>query len=302
MNKYIDIKHINKKLDNDMDKFILDNDSKYRGQLFALVNKILAKNNVKIVLLSGPSCAGKTTTAKLIKQVLELKGRSVDVISMDDFFIDLDKRKPLPNGKPDFDSPDVVDYPLMKECFSKFFSGQDTYFPEYDFVNSKSVPNSKLYKYRSNSIIIFEGIHVLNPRLLQNLGTKDYFRIYISPLKSFKKGNESISPKNLRLLRRVVRDVQRRNTSAAKTKDMWPEVVEVEEQYIEPYRTKVDYYVDTCHEYELGVYRGEIERLAGEGKLNPEEVPFIDIVNSVDLVPKSVIPDSSLMWEFVDKD
>ena len=302
MNKYIDIKHINKKLDNDMDKFILDNDSKYRGQLFTLVNKILAKNSVKIVLLSGPSCAGKTTTAKLIKQVLELKGRSVDVISMDDFFIDLDKRKPLPNGKPDFDSPDVVDYPLMKECFSKFFSGQDTYFPEYDFVNSKSVPNSKLYKYRSNSIIIFEGIHVLNPRLLQNLGTKDYFRIYISPLKSFKKGTETISPKNLRLLRRVVRDVQRRNTSAAKTKDMWPEVVEVEEQYIEPYRTKVDYYVDTCHEYELGVYHGEIERLAKEGKLNPEEVPFIDIVNSVDVVPKSMIPDSSLMWEFVDKE
>lgn len=302
MNKYIDIKHINKKLDNDMDKFILDNDSKYRGQLFTLVNKILAKNSVKIVLLSGPSCAGKTTTANLIKQVLELKGRSVDVISMDDFFIDLDKRKPLPNGKPDFDSPDVVDYPLMKECFSKFFSGQDTYFPEYDFVNSKSVPNSKLYKYRSNSIIIFEGIHVLNPRLLKNLGTKDYFRIYISPLKSFKKGNDAIYPKNLRLLRRVVRDVQRRNTSATKTKDMWPEVVEVEEQYIEPYRTKVDYYVDTCHEYELGVYRGEIERLAKEGKLNPEDVPFIDIVNSVDIVPKSMIPDSSLMWEFVDKD
>ena len=302
MNKYIDVKHINKKLDNDMDKFILDNDSKYRGQLFTLVNKIISKNNVKIVLLSGPSCAGKTTTANLIKQVLELKGRSVDVISMDDFFIDLDKRKLLSNGKLDFDSPDVVDYDLMKECFSNFFSGKDTYFPEYDFVNSKSVPNSKLYKYRSNSIIIFEGIHVLNPRLLENLGTKDYFRIYISPLKSFKKGNSSISPKNLRLLRRVVRDVQRRNTSAVKTKDMWPEVIEVEEQYIEPYRTKVDYYVDTCHEYELGVYRGEIERLASEGKLKMEEVPFIDIVNAVEVVPKSMIPDSSLMWEFVDKE
>ncbi len=302
MNKYIDVKLINKKLDKDMVKCILDNDSKYRGQLFTLVNKILSKNNVKIVLLSGPSCAGKTTTAKLIKQILELKGRAVDVISMDDFFIDLAKRKPLPNGKPDFDSPDVVNYPLMKECFSQFFSGKDTYFPEYDFINSCSVPNSKLYKYRPNSIIIFEGIHVLNPRLLKNLGTKDYFRIYISPLRSFKKGNESISPKGLRLLRRVVRDVQRRNTSAKKTKEIWPEVVDVEEKYIEPFRTKVDYYVDTCQEYELGVYRGEIERLVGEGKLVMEEIPYIDVVNSVDKVSKDYIPDSSLMWEFVDKD
>ena len=302
MNKYTDIKHINKKIDNNLEKFVLDTDSRYRGQLFALVNKILSKNNVKIVLLAGPSCAGKTTTARLIKQILELKGRSVDVISMDDFFIDLDKRKLLPNGKPDFDSPDVVDYPLMKECFSKFFSGKDTYFPEYDFVNSKSVPNSKLYKYKSNSIIIFEGIHVLNPMLLKNLGTKDYFRIYVSPLKSFKKGNVSMTSKNLRLLRRVVRDVQRRNTPAKKTMDMWPEVVEVEEKYIEPFRTKVDYYVDTTQDYELGVYRGEIARLSESGKLAIEDVPFLDIVNCVDVVSKDLIPDTSLMWEFVDKD
>lgn len=302
MNKYTDIKHINKKISNNLEKLVLDTDSRYRGQLFTLVNKIIAKNNVKIVLLAGPSCAGKTTTANLIKQILELKGRAVDVISMDDFFIDLDKRKTLPNGKPDFDSPDVVDYPLMKETFSKFFSGEDTYFPEYDFKNSKSVPNSKLYKYRQNSIIIFEGIHVLNPKLLKNLGTKDYFRVYISPLKSFKKNNQVLTSKNLRLLRRVIRDIQRRNTPASKTIDLWPEVVAVEEQYIEPYRTKVDYYVDTTQDYELGVYRKEAERFVAEGKIKQEEIPFLEIVGSVDPIDKSYIPETSLMWEFVDRD
>jgi len=302
MNKYTDIKYINKKLDNNLEKFVLDTDSRYRGQLFTLVDKIIQKNSVKIVLLSGPSCAGKTTTARLLKQILELKGRSVDVISMDDFFIDLDKRKPLPNGKPDFDSPDVVDYALMKDCFSKFFGGEDTYFPEYDFKSSKSIPNSKLYKYKMNSIIIFEGIHVLNPRLLKNLGTKDYFRIYVSPLKSFKKNNQNLTTKNLRLLRRCVRDIQRRNTPVEKTLEMWPEVVDVEEKYIEPYRTKVDYYVDTTHDYELGVYKGEIERFIAENRVSAESMPFLDIVNSVDKISKSIIPDTSLMWEFVDKD
>lgn len=301
MNKVTDIKHINKKIESNVEKLVLDTDSRYRGQLFTLVNKILAKNNVKIVLLAGPSCAGKTTTANLIKQILELKGKAVDVISMDDFFIDLDKRKPLPNGKPDFDSPDVVNYELMKECFSKFFSGEDTYFPEYDFKNSKSIPNSKLYKYRPNSIIIFEGIHVLNPMLLDNLGTKDYFRLYISPLKSFKKNNSVMSTKNLRLLRRVIRDIQRRSTPATKTMQMWPEVIEVEEKYIEQFRTKVDYYVDTTQDYELGVYKGEINRLVSEGKLKLEDVPFYDIVGTVDEISKSLIPETSLMWEFVDR-
>lgn len=303
MNKYTDIKHINKKINNNLEKFVLDTDSRYRGQLFTLVSKILSsKNNVKIVLLSGPSCAGKTTTANLIKQILELKGKVVDVISMDDFFIDLDKRKPLPNGKPDFDSPDVVNYPLMKESFSKLFSGEDTYFPEYDFKNGKSVSNSKLYQYKQNSIIIFEGIHVLNPMLLKNLGTKDYFRVYISPIKSFKKGNKNLTSKNLRLLRRTIRDIKRRNTSASKTIEMWPEVVEVEEKYIEPFRTKVDYYVDTTQDYELGVYRAEAERFVEEGKIKPDEIPFYDIVGSVDPISKDYIPATSLMWEFVDKD
>lgn len=302
MNKYIDVKYVNKKTDNNLEKFVLDIDSRYRCQLFNLVDKIIQKNSVKIVLLAGPSCAGKTTTANLIKQILELKGRTVDVISMDDFFIDLDKRALLPNGRLDFDSPEVVNYPLMKECFSKLFSGEDTYFPEYNFKDGKSMPNSKLYQYKYNSVIIFEGIHVLNPRLLENLGTKDYFRVYVSPLKSFKKNGVNMTTKNLRLLRRCVRDVQRRNTPPKKTIDIWPEVVDVEEKYIEPYRTKVDYFVDTTHDYELGVYKGEVDKFVAEGKIAYEDIPFMDMVNSVGVVSKSLIPDTSLMWEFVDRE
>lgn len=301
MNTYINIKNINKKINQDLNKFVLDNESRYRGQLFTLANKILSKKKVQIILLSGPSCAGKTTTGKLLKQVLELKGRTVDLISMDDFFIDLDKRKPLPNGKPDYDSPDILDYPLMKSTFSEYFSGKDVYFPEYDFKSSKSIPNARLHKYKYNTIVIFEGIHVLNPRVLKNVGTSHYFRIYVSPIKSFKDDKNILTSKNLRLFRRVVRDVQRRNTPALKTIEMWPEVTAVEEQYIEPFRTKVDYYVDTTHEYELGVFKSEVERLIAEDKLVREEIPYYDLISQTEAISKDLIPDTSLMWEFLDK-
>ena len=301
MYKYVNVKNIVKKQSRDLNKFILDNESRYRGQLFTVAEKIISKNNVKIVLLSGPSCAGKTTTAKLLKNILELKGRVVDVISMDDFFIDLDKRKPLPNGKPDFDSPDILDYDLMKDCFSRYFNGEDVYFPEYDFKNSKSIKDKKLHQYKFNTIVIFEGIHVLNPRLLKSLGTSNYFRLYVSPMESFKNDKYTLTTKNLRLLRRIVRDIQRRNTPASKTMDLWPEVTAVEEQFIEPYRNKVDYYVNTTHEYELGVYKQELERFVQEGKIKAEEIPYIDLINYVEPIYKDIIPDTSLMWEFVDK-
>ena len=301
MIKYNNVNTIIKKQARDLNKFVLDTESKYRGQLFALANKILAKNNVKIVLLCGPSCAGKTTTAKLLKDILQLKGRDVDVISMDDFFVDLDKRNLLPNGKPDFDSPDILDYELMKDCFSKYFAGEDVKFPEYDFKESKSIKNVKPYKYKFNSIVIFEGIHVLNPRVLKSLGTSNYFKIYVSPLQSFKTDKFALSTKNLRLLRRCIRDIDRRNTPASKTQEIWPEVVEVEEKFIEPYRTKVDYYVDTMHEYELGVYKSEVERFIREGKIKENEVPYPELLKNIEPISKDIIPDTSLMWEFVSR-
>ena len=110
-----------------------------------------------------------------------------------------------------------------------------------------------------------------------------------------------LTSKNLRLLRRTVRDIVRRGTSATKTKDIWPSVVEVEEKYIETFRNKVDYYVNTTHEYELGVYKKEIEKFLEEGKIAKEELLFTNFLDAVDGVDKSLIPDTSLMWEFVDK-
>lgn len=302
MIKYTNVNAITKKQSRDLHKFILDTESRYRGQLFTLANKILSKKGVKIVLLCGPSCAGKTTTARLLRDILQLKGRVVDIISMDDFFKSFDERKPLPNGKPDYDSPEIIDYDLLNSCFTKYFNGEEVLFPEYDFKNGKSIPNVKPYKYKFNSLVIFEGIHVLNPRLLKNLGTSNYFRIYVSPLQSFKTDKMSISTRNLRLLRRSIRDVDKRGTPMQKTAQMWPEVVAAEEKYIEPYRTKIDYFVDTMHEYELGVYKSEIERFIKEGKITRDDVPYSELLEFIEPISKSLIPDTSLMWEFVTRE
>ena len=112
----------------------------------------------------------------------------------------------------------------------------------------------------------------------------------------------SISTRNLRLLRRSIRDVDKRGTPMQKTAQMWPEVVAAEEKYIEPYRTKIDYFVDTMHEYELGVYKSEIERFIKEGKITRDDVPYSELLEFIEPISKSLIPDTSLMWEFVTKE
>ena len=295
---HINTKNVIKKMETNLHKLIVDGESKYRGQLFTLCNKVLQKD-VKIILLCGPSSAGKTTTANLIKSILELKGRKVDVISMDNFFIDLDKREKLPDGRLDFDSPNILNYPLMKECFTKFFTGEKVMFPEYNFKDSVCELEKIPYKYDKNSIIVFEGIHALNPLCIKNLGTENYYRVFVNATTSFKNSAKQMTTKDLRLLRRSVRDLNKRNTSMTRTQEMWDEVTTMEDMYILPYANKVDFFVNSTHEYELGVYKNEINHFIETKQVKPEEVPFKEILNDIAPIPKEVLPETSLMWEFI---
>ena len=139
--KTYNLKEINENLLTDPRKQILDTESRYRGQLFVIADKIVADRELKLVLMAGPSCAGKTTSARLLKEILESKGKDVVTISLDDFFIDRDKTPLLPNGQKDFDSPRALDTELMKECFTELFKGRKTGFPIYDFVTGKNIKN-----------------------------------------------------------------------------------------------------------------------------------------------------------------
>ena len=297
--KYYDIKTINKKIDTNLKKLIIDNESRYRGQLFKIADRVI-KQGVRMILLAGPSCAGKTTSSRLLKEILELKGRDVVAISMDDFFIDLAKRPILENGKPDFESPNILNYDLMKKCFSSFFEGKETWFPRYDFKEGKNYAEGYKLKTTYNTIVIFEGLHVLNPRLIDSIGTNRFFKVYIGAMNSYALGRDRMTTKDLRLLRRTVRDIERRGYSPKQTLDVWPEVVSAEVQFIDPYRNNVDFYIDTMHEFELGIFRAEIDRYISEGRMSHEDIPFPQFVNAVTPIDKRLLPATTLMWEFVD--
>jgi hypothetical protein len=87
----------------------------------------------------------------------------------------------------------------------------------------------------------------------------------------------------------------------SKTRDMWDGVVEVEDKYILPYAAKVDAYVNSTHEYELGVYKHEVDTLMADGKVSKEDVPYMEFLENMPPITKDMIPDTSLMWEFVER-
>lgn len=296
----IDLAQVNDEMSQDIKQVISKAESSYRAQLFSLVHKIYNKKQCKVVLMAGPSCAGKTTTAILLKEIFERMGKKVQIVSMDNFFINRNDTPFLPNGQRDYDNVTTVNIKQLKDSFSELFEKGKAKFPHFDFQSGLNRPNVFDMKFDEHSMIIFEGLHVLNPLLIKAIGTKKYFKVYINALSGFKYKQDEIHYRDVRLIRRIVRDVERRNTTLEKSLESWPTVCVAEDKYIAPYAKTANFVVNTTHSYELGLYKKDVfERLLQDRDID-DVFPFGNMLVAAKAFNKSIIPTTSLMWEFID--
>lgn len=303
MTEFIDINKVNEELRDNNIKVMLDNESSYRSQLFKLVNDCLKRRRKpKILLLSGPSCAGKTTTAHIIKEILERKKYKAIIVSMDDFFVHREDTPLLPNGMKDFDGLGAVNLKQMDRCFSELFAKGKAGFPRFDFVSGLNIENEYQLEYDKHTFIIFEGLHVLNPELIKHLGTNLVYKVYVDALRGFKASEYAkIGIRNLRLIRRMVRDVRRRGKSPENTIKTWHNVCEAEDDYIVPFKDTADCLVDTTHEFELALYKRDFFEIVVNNRDVNFQISFLKAFDESDSLDKRLLPETSLMWEFIDK-
>ncbi len=301
--EFIDINEVNRKLNENEMKVMYDAESTYRGQLFLLVQNILKQKVMpQIILLAGPSCAGKTTTARLIKEILESKKKKAIIISMDDFFLNREDTPLLPNGMKDFDSLRAINLKQMEKCFKELFKKGKAGFPRFDFISGLNLENEYELTFDEDTVIIYEGLHVLNPELIKHLGTDRFFRVYADALKGFKRDEfYKISNRNLRLIRRMIRDYARRGNSPETTMKSWRNVCDAEDTYIAPFKDSADAFINTTHDFELALYKTDFFEIVMENREVIQELPFLEIFEDSISLDKRRIPDTSLMWEFVDK-
>ena len=107
----------------------------YNNQLAYAAEKIYEnKENIKIVLIAGPSSSGKTTTAKKLEVYLRSKGINTYPISVDDYFINKVDTPLDENGQLDLESLRAVDVSLFNKHLSKLLEGEKVLLPEYNFI------------------------------------------------------------------------------------------------------------------------------------------------------------------------
>ena len=218
------------------------------------------KDPVRIVLITGPSSSGKTTFCKRLSIQLLACGLRPVSFSTDDYFVNRLDTPKLPNGDYDFDNIETVDYHLMEDHLMRLMAGERVEIPEYNFVTGKREYNGKRLKLGSDTVLIIEGIHALNPLLTQKIDDTLKYKIYISALTSISLDDHNWIPvRDNRLLRRIIRDYNKGAYTARQTIAQWKNVCEAEDQWIFPFQETADAMFNSALNIEFAVLRTHAE-------------------------------------------
>lgn len=262
------------------------------------------ENPVRIILITGPSSSGKTTFCKRLSIQLLACGLRPYSISTDDYFVNRVDTPKLPNGDYDFDNIETVEYSLLEDHLTRLMKGERVEVPEYNFVTGKREYNGKKVKLSSDSVLIIEGIHALNPLLTQKIDDSKKFKIYISALTSISLDDHNWIPvRDNRLLRRIIRDYNKGAFTAQQTISQWKNVCEAEDKWIFPFQETADAMFNSALNIEFAVLRTHAEIILSSVPKNCPEYSeahrLLKFIHYFIPVDDKEIPPTSIMREFV---
>ncbi len=270
-----------------------------------IADKITSQNPVpKLILIAGPSSAGKTTSAKRLGINLRINGLRPVMLSTDDYFVG-DGFNPLgEDGKPDYEHVNAVDLKMFNDHITSLLAGQTISRRIFDFKAKNPVYTQEELSLGPDDILLIEGIHGLNPLLTANVPRDQKFLIFLSALTQLGiDDNNILSTTDNRLLRRIVRDHLFRGHSALQTIRMWPSVRRGEARWIFPFQDEADLSFNTALDYEIAVLKPFAEPLLAEIKPHHEEYAtarrLYGVLTNFHSITPSAVPGDSILREYI---
>lgn len=257
----------------------------------------------RLVLIAGPSSSSKTTFSKRLNIHLRINGLKPINISLDDYYKPLSQIPIGEDGKPDLETVEAIDYHLFSHHLKELIDGKEVTLPRFDFMQGKRVEGDTL-KLSEGEVIIVEGIHALNEKISFSVAESDKYKIYITPLIDLQFDDANpVSPTDLRLLRRIVRDKQFRSMEAEGTLNMWDSVRRGELSYIFPFEEQADTVFNSSFVYEFSVLKSHawdaLSAISSDSSKYSEAQRLLDVLSHFVYMNDKTIPTSSLLREFI---
>ncbi|NUM45289.1 MAG: type II toxin-antitoxin system death-on-curing family toxin [Anaerolineales bacterium] len=291
-------------LANRIQEIVLVAEARHEQRLAEMASLISERRDqIRVILIAGPSSSGKTTSSKRLSVQLLANGISPYPLEMDNYFVEREKTPRDEEGNFDFESINALNREQLAHDLKRLIAGERVQLPRFNFRTGTSEPGDTV-QLQKGQIIIMEGIHGLHPELLPNLPAEHTFRIYISALTQLNLDRYNrVSTTDTRLLRRIVRDARERGYTAQDTIRRWESVTRGEKRNIFPYQENADLIFNSALVYELSVLRPFAEPLLRQVPFGTHE--YIEAKRLLALLEwfaptkREFVPNNSILCEFI---
>jgi uridine kinase len=286
------------------DQIVLVSEAFHENNLARIANQIVNQlDRSRIILIAGPSSAGKTTTSRRLTVQLLALGVSPFPLELDNYFLDRELTPLGEDGKPDFEAIEALDLPLIAEQLSRLIRGEEVQLPRYNFKTGLR-EDGELIRLKNGQPIILEGIHGMDPKLLPEGLSGEAFRIYVSALTQLNLDRHNrVSTTDTRLIRRIVRDARERGYTATQTIGRWESVRRGEKRHIFPFQENANVMFNSALAYELAALKPFAEPLLRQVPYGtPEHIEakrllaFLEWFLPLEI---SLVPGTSIVREFL---
>lgn len=293
-----------KVMNNEIGDLIRVSEALHEKKIAYIADMIHEREDVKLILIAGPSSSGKTTFANRLSIQLRVNGLIPVPISLDDYFVNRENTPIDEDGKPDFECLEALDVKLFNENLNALFRGEEVEIPTFNFKTGKREWSGRKLSLPYNGVIVVEGIHGLNEKLTSHIDKKYKFKIYISALTQLNiDSHNRISTTDVRKIRRIVRDYLSRGYDAEGTLSMWDSIRRGEERNIFVHQEQADVMFNSTLVYELCVLKRyalqELSKISEDSPSYAEAHRLKSFLKFFKDIDKDMVPENSLLREFI---
>jgi uridine kinase len=278
---------------------------KYEKKIDVIARQIAEDTSkARIIMLSGPSASGKTTTSLKLQNALKTLGCGAVAISMDDFFKNREDTPVLPDGTRDYESSSALDTALLKETLGELISTGKSKIPVFNFKRGHRLDEFRDVILDKGHVAVVEGLHALNPDITGLLPAGAIMKLYVSVSSDFinDNGDVVLCARDVRLIRRTIRDFHFRGSNVESTLDIWDAVCRGEDLYVRPYKKYADITVNSALSCEPCLFRETAEELfgaIGQESAHAQLVKHVlDGLQAFEPLSPSVMPGTCVLREF----